>query len=164
MRASDGKLLGRSGDSDSLGRPMKVPVAYLPVLNAALNAASAVLLVAGYVFIRRRWLAAHKRCMLSAFAASTVFLMSYVTLRYCAGMTRFTGQGWIRPVYFTILISHTILAAVILPLALVTLFQGTTGRIDRHVPIARWTLPLWLYVSATGALVYWILYHLYPQG
>lgn len=143
---------------------MPVPVAYLPALNATLNAASAILLAAGYLLIRRRRVAGHKRCMLSAFSASTVFLVSYLTLRYFAGMTRFTGQGWIRPVYFTILISHTILAAAIVPLALVTLSRGLRGRYDRHVRIARWTLPLWLYVSATGVLVYWILYHLYPQG
>ena len=143
---------------------MRVPVAYLPALNAALNAASAILLAAGYLFIRRRRVAEHKRCMLSAFGTSTVFLISYLTLRYFAGMTRFTGQGWIRPVYFTILISHTILAAAIVPLALVTLSRGLAGRYDRHVRIARWTLPLWLYVSVTGVLVYWILYQLYPQG
>ncbi len=143
---------------------MPVPVAYLPALNATLNAASAILLAAGYLLIRRRRVAEHKRCMLSAFSASTVFLVSYLTLRYFAGMTRFTGQGWIRPVYFTILISHTILAVAIVPLALVTLSRGLAGRYDRHVRIARWTLPLWLYVSATGVLVYWILYHLYPQG
>ncbi len=143
---------------------MQAPLAYLPALNAVLNASSAILLVIGYVFIRRRQTAAHKRCMLSACAASAFFLMGYLTLRYYAGMTRFTGQGWIRPAYFTILISHTVLAAAIVPLALITLFQGWTGRFDRHVRIARWTLPLWLYVSVTGVLVYWILYHLYPQG
>jgi len=143
---------------------MPIPVAYLPALNAALNAASAILLAAGYLFIRRRRVAEHKRCMLSAFGTSTIFLVSYLTLRYFAGMTRFTGQGWIRPVYFTILISHTVLAAAIVPLALVTLSRGLRGRYDRHVRIARWTLPLWLYVSVTGVLVYWILYRLYPQG
>lgn len=139
-------------------------VPYLPAVNAALNAASAILLVIGYGFIRRRETSAHRRCMLSAFVTSTFFLMGYLTLRYYAGMTRFTGQGWIRPAYFTILLSHTVLAAGIVPLALITLFQALNGRFDRHVPIARWTLPLWLYVSVTGVLVYWILYHLYPQG
>ena len=142
---------------------MSALLAYLPALNAVLNGASAAFLAVGYVLIRRRKASAHRRCMLSAFTASTLFLVGYVTLRYFAGMTRFTGQGWIRPIYFTILISHTILAAVIVPLAVITLFQGWTGRFDRHVRIARWTLPLWLYVSFTGVLVYWILYHLYPQ-
>lgn len=100
--------------------------------------------------------------MLAAFGASTVFLLGYLTLRYFAGMTRFTGQGWVRPTYFAILISHTILAAAIVPLALVTLSWGWMGRYERHVRIARWTLPLWLYVSVTGVLVYWFLYQLSP--
>lgn len=143
---------------------MPVPVAILPALNAALNATSAILLVTGYLFIRKRKVAEHKLCMVSAFATSCVFLVSYLTLRYYAGMTRFTGQGWIRPVYFTILTSHTMLAAAIVPLALVTLSRALRERFDRHARIARWTLPLWLYVSVTGVLVYWILYRLYPQG
>jgi uncharacterized membrane protein YozB (DUF420 family) len=139
-------------------------VTALPTMNALLNATSGVLLVVGYVFIRRRKVTLHKICMLSAFVASCLFLVSYLTLRYYAGMTRFTGQGWIRPVYFTILTSHTILAAGILPLALITLSRALRGRFDRHARIARWTLPLWLYVSVTGVLVYWILYRLYPHG
>ncbi len=102
--------------------------------------------------------------MLAAFVTSTLFLISYLTLRYHAGMTRFPGQGWIRPVYFTILTSHTILAAVIVPLAVVTLSRALRGRFEPHARIARWTLPLWLYVSVTGVLVYWILYRLYPHG
>ena len=143
---------------------MPIPLGYLPAFNAFLNAASAILLTTGYVFIRRRRVAAHRRCMLSAFITSTIFLVSYLTLRYFAGITRFTGQGWIRPVYFTILISHTMLAAAIVPLALVTVSRGLSGRYERHVPIARWTLPLWLYVSATGVIVYWLLYQLFRQG
>lgn len=143
---------------------MWVPVASLPALNAALNATSTILLVSGYLCIRRRKVMAHRLCMSSAFITSSLFLVSYVTLRYYAGMTRFTGQGWIRPIYFTILTSHTILAAVIVPLVLVTLSRALRGRFDRHIRIARWTLPLWLYVSVTGVLVYWILYHLHPQG
>lgn len=142
---------------------MWVAVADLPALNAALNATSAVLLILGYFFIRRRRITAHKTCMLSAFLTSTIFLISYLTLRYYAGMTRFSGHGWIRPVYFTILTSHTILAAGMVPLVLMTLSRALTGRFDRHARIARWTLPLWLYVSVTGVLVYWILYHLYPR-
>ena len=139
-------------------------VTRLPTLNALLNATSAVLLIAGYLCIRRRKVTGHKVCMLSAFVTSTIFLTSYLILRYYAGMTQFTGQGWIRPVYFTILTSHTILAAGIVPLVLITLSRALRGRFDRHARIARWTLPLWLYVSVTGVLVYWILYRLYPHG
>ena len=143
---------------------MSIPIAYLPAVNAALNATSAILLTAGYLFIRRRRVAPHKRCMLSASITSTVFLVSYLTLRYLAGMTHFSGRGWIRPVYFTVLTSHTVLAAAVVPLAVVTLWRGLTGRYDRHIRIARWTLPLWLYVSATGVLVYWMLYVIHPEG
>ena len=143
---------------------MTGPIAHLPTLNATLNAASAILLIAGYLLIRRQRIVEHKRCMLLAFIASMVFLGSYVTLRYVAGFTRFTGQGWMRPVYFTILVSHTALAAAIPPLSLVTVWRGLSGRYDRHKRIARWTLPLWLYVSVTGVLVYWMLYRLYPNG
>jgi uncharacterized membrane protein YozB (DUF420 family) len=139
-------------------------VTRLPTLNALLNATSAVLLIAGYLCIRRRKVTGHKICMLSAFVTSSLFLTSYLILRYYAGMTQFTGQGWIRPVYFTILTSHTILAAGIVPLVLITLSRALRGRFDRHARIARWTLPLWLYVSVTGVLVYWILYRLYPHG
>ena len=138
-------------------------VSALPTVNAILNGTSAILLVTGYVLIRRRNVTAHRACMGTAFVTSTVFLISYLTLRYYAGMTSFTGQGWIRPVYFTILISHTILAAAIVPLALVTLSRALRARFDRHVRIARWTLPLWLYVSVTGVVVYVMLYHLFPS-
>lgn len=137
-------------------------VSVLPTLNALLNGTSALLLVTGYLLIRRRRVSAHRACMLAAFVASAVFLASYLTLRYYAGMTRFTGQGWIRPVYFGILVSHTTLAAAIMPLALMTLTRALRARFDRHARIARWTLPLWLYVSVTGVLVYVILYRLYP--
>jgi len=139
-------------------------VTRLPTLNALLNATSAVLLIAGYLCIRRRKVTGHKICMLSAFVTSSLFLTSYLILRYYAGMTQFTGQGWIRPVYFTILTSHTVLAAGIVPLVLITLSRALRGRFDRHARIARWTLPIWLYVSVTGVLVYWILYRLYPHG
>jgi len=140
-----------------------IGISDLPSVNASLNATSAILLVVGYLCIRRRKVTAHKACMVTAFITSTIFLISYLTLRYYAGMTTFTGQGWIRPVYFTILISHTILAAAIVPLALVTLSRALRARFDRHVRIARWTLPLWLYVSVTGVVVYVMLYHLYPS-
>jgi uncharacterized membrane protein YozB (DUF420 family) len=141
-----------------------IPISVLPALNASLNATSAILLTVGYLLIRRKKVTAHQACMIAALITSTVFLASYLTLRYYAGMTSFTGQGWIRPVYFTILTSHTILAAAIVPLALVTLSRALRERFDRHVRIARWTLPLWLYVSVTGVIVYWFLYVLYPSS
>lgn len=135
----------------------------LPGVNAALNALSAALVMSGYLCIRRGKVTAHKRCMLSALVVSSLFLVGYLTLRAVAGMTRFTGEGWVRPVYFTILSSHTVLAAVIVPLVLVTVIRALRGDFERHVRIARWTLPLWLYVSLTGVLIYWLLYHLYPS-
>jgi uncharacterized membrane protein YozB (DUF420 family) len=102
--------------------------------------------------------------MVSAFGTSSLFLISYLTYHYHVGSVRFTGQGGIRALYFTILTTHTVLAAAIVPLALVTVFRALKGRFDRHVRIARWTLPLWLYVSVTGVIVYWMLYHLYPRS
>lgn len=136
--------------------------AILPAVNAALNALSACLLIGGCACIRRGRRAAHQRCMLAAFLVSILFLASYLTLRYLAGMTRFEGQGWIRPVYFTILLSHTVLAAGIVPLAIVSMARALREEYARHVRVARWTLPLWLYVSITGVVIYWLLYHLYP--
>lgn len=111
--------------------------------------------------IRRRRIQAHRACMLSAFFVSTAFLISYVTYHIRVGNVLFLGQGWIRPVYFTLLISHITLAIVILPLALITLSRALSKQFDRHRRIARWTLPLWLYVSVTGVIVYVMLYHLY---
>jgi uncharacterized membrane protein YozB (DUF420 family) len=135
----------------------------LPPLNATLNALSAALVVSGYLCIRRGRATAHKCCMVSALVVSSLFLLGYVTLRAVAGMTRFTGEGWIRPVYFAILSSHTVLAAVIVPLVLLALVRAVRGDFERHVRIARWALPVWLYVSVTGVLIYWLLYHLYPS-
>ncbi|MCZ6625179.1 MAG: DUF420 domain-containing protein [Deltaproteobacteria bacterium] len=135
-----------------------IPVSYLPTVNAALNSASALLLVAGYLFIRNKKVLAHKLCMLSAFTTSTLFLISYLSYHYQVGSVPFKGQGWIRTVYFTVLISHTILAVTIVPLVLVTLTRALKGSFDRHKRIARWTLPIWLYVSVTGVIVYWMLY------
>ncbi len=135
-------------------------VAALPLLNACLNATSAALLAVGYLSIRRKQVTAHRACMLSALAASTLFLISYVTYHSLGGSRPFGGQGWVRMVYFSVLISHVVLAAVIMPLALTTVYRGLTGSFARHVKIARWTLPLWLYVSVTGVLVYWMLYRL----
>ena len=135
-------------------------VSLLPALNAALNATSAVLLSAGYVFIRRRQIRAHLTCMAGAFVVSTLFLVSYVVYHYHAGSKHFMATGPIRLVYFVLLVSHVVLAAVILPLSLATLYRAWRGDFVRHRGIARWTLPIWLYVSVTGVVVYWMLYHL----
>ncbi len=140
--------------------PDYIPV--LPHLNAILNATSAILLVTGYTFIRLRRITAHRNCQISAFVCSTLFLISYLTYHYFHGATHFPGQGIARPVYFTILISHTILAVVIVPLVLVTLYRAVRKDFVRHQKIARWTLPLWLYVSVTGVVVYLMLYQIYP--
>ena len=133
-------------------------VSDLPTVNATLNAISAILLIAGYREIRRGRMERHRAAMISACATSTLFLISYVVYHAQAGSRPFTGQGPIRAVYFTILISHVILAAAILPLALVTLVRALRKRFDRHAAIARWTLPIWLYVSVTGVAVYLMLY------
>jgi len=122
------------------------------------------LLGLGYLLIRQRKIAAHKLCMGSALGTSTLFLVSYLVYHYQVGSMPFTGRGGIRALYFTILISHTVLAAVIPPLALLTVSRALRGRFDRHVRIARWTLPLWLYVSVTGVIIYLMLYHLYPPA
>jgi len=134
----------------------------LPLLNAILNSLSAVLLCSGYIAIRRRRESIHKICMLTACVISTLFLISYLTYHYHIGSKPFTGQGGIRLVYFTILISHTILAVVIVPLVLLTLFRAWKAQWTRHRRLARWTLPLWFYVSVTGVVVYLMLYQLYP--
>ncbi len=138
-----------------------IPLGDLPRLNAFLNGASAVLAVTGYTFIRRRKILPHKICMLSAVACSACFLVSYLYFHFQAGLVRFSGQGAIRPAYFTILITHTILAVVIVPLVLITLYFALRSRFRSHKAIARWTLPLWLYVSVTGVIVYWLLFVLY---
>jgi putative membrane protein len=137
-------------------------ISQLPTLNASLNATSAVLLVTGYYFIRQRNIAAHRLCMVLAFAVSIVFLCSYLYYHAHAGSTRFTGEGWIRSVYFTILLSHTVLAALVPFLAIVTLYRAVRQQFDKHRRLARWTFPLWLYVSVTGVVIYWLLYHVYP--
>jgi putative membrane protein len=137
-----------------------ISISDLPTLNAALNVISTVLLTAGYLFIRQRRQFAHRNCMIAAFVVSAMFLVSYLTYHYHAGSKHFTVQGWIRPVYFTILISHIILAFTILPLALRTLYLAWRKRFAQHRRIARLTLPVWLYVSVTGVIIYWMLYHL----
>jgi len=134
----------------------------LPALNAILNGTSAVLLAAGYRAIRRRRVAAHRNLMVVAFGVSTLFLVSYLVHKFAVGPRSFAGVGWIRPVYFGILISHTILAALIVPLALTTLILGFRGRHPAHERLARWTLPIWLYVSITGVVIYFLLYRVYP--
>lgn len=142
-----------------------IPLSSLPAVNASLNGASAVFLVLGYVFIRRHRIFAHRVSMICAVACSSVFLASYLYFHFHAGLVRFGGQGWIRPVYFTLLTSHSILAAAIVPLVLITLSRALGERFDRHRAIARWTLPLWFYVSVTGVLIYWLLYRAYtPIG
>ena len=140
-----------------------IAASQLPDLNAALNSLSAVFLLAGYRFIRLKNQQAHQRCMLAAFACSIVFLISYLIYHYQVGSVSFKGQGAIRPVYFTILITHTILATAVVPLALVTLIRALRERFDAHRRIARWTFPIWLYVSVTGVIVYWMLYWLVPS-
>jgi uncharacterized membrane protein YozB (DUF420 family) len=130
-------------------------------VNAALNSTSAVLLTAGYWCIRNGKREAHKAFMIAAFAVSTLFLITYVIYHYQAGSVAFTGQGWVRPVYFFILITHIVLAAFTLPLAVLTLFRGLAGRFAQHKAVARWALPVWWYVSVTGVVVYVMLYHLY---
>jgi uncharacterized membrane protein YozB (DUF420 family) len=130
----------------------------LPAVNATLNATAAILLVIGYVLIRRGRIRQHRAVMLTALTVSALFLISYLTYHAHAGSKHYTGQGPIRAVYFTILISHTILAAAILPLVLITVSRALAARYDRHRAIARWTLPIWLYVSITGVVVYFMLY------
>lgn len=135
----------------------------LPALNAALNAVAATLLVTGHGFVRRGKVARHRACMLSAFLVSIAFLVSYVVYHAEAGSVRFTQPGWPRVVYFAILATHVPLAALIVPLALVTLWWALRGQFARHARIARWTYPIWLYVSVTGVMVYVMLYHLWPS-
>jgi uncharacterized membrane protein YozB (DUF420 family) len=137
-----------------------VTVRDLPALNAALNATSAVLITVGWVLIRRGQRLAHKRVMLAALTSSALFLVSYLTYHAQVGSVRFQGQGPIRTVYFTILLTHTILAVVIVPLVLITVTHGLRERFDRHRRIARVTLPLWAYVSVTGVVIYWMLYRM----
>lgn len=132
----------------------------LPALNATLNATSAVLLISGYLFIRRGHVRRHRACMIAACVVSALFLVSYVIYHANVGSKPFPGQGPIRAVYFVILLTHIVLAAAVVPLVLITLARGLRARFDRHVAIARWTLPIWLYVSVTGVLVYLMLYRM----
>jgi putative membrane protein len=141
----------------------------LPAVNGSLNGLSAVLLSAGYVFIRRKNRTAHRNCMIAAFVSSTIFLGCYITYHSYLGFvlhrgpTRFVDPAWFRPIYLTILISHTLLAIAILPLVFMTLSRAVKQRYDLHRKIARWTWPLWMYVSVTGVLIYFLLYQIFPQ-
>jgi len=136
-------------------------VSYFPAIEACLNALSAVLLATGYVFIRKKQIRAHKVCMVSAFVTSAVFLVFYLADHFLRGIVHFQGQGAIRTFYLALLGTHSVLAAAIVPLALITLYRAWRQRFALHKRIARWTLPIWLYVSVTGVVVYWMLYHLY---
>jgi uncharacterized membrane protein YozB (DUF420 family) len=138
--------------------------AYFPALNASLNGTSAVLLLAGRVLIAKGRIAAHRTCMIAAVVASAFFLLCYLFFHWKVGDILFLGQGWARPVYFTILISHVTLAIVIVPLAIITLTRGLKARYDKHRAIARWTWPLWMYVSVTGVIVYFMLYRWFPHS
>jgi putative membrane protein len=135
-------------------------IAALPLVNAVLNAAAAALLVCGFALIRRKRIDAHRRVMISAFLVSCLFLVGYLTYHYQVGSVRFQKTGAIRAIYLSILASHTVLAAAVPILAIVTLSRGLRARYDRHRRIARWTLPIWLYVSVTGVVVYWMLYRM----
>ncbi|HEY2524400.1 MAG TPA: DUF420 domain-containing protein [Candidatus Binataceae bacterium] len=135
----------------------------LAPLDAVLNASAAILLLGGYIAIRRHHVRVHRACMLSAFAVSVAFFISYCIYHYHVGDVRFGGRGLIRPVYFTILSTHIALAAAIVPLALITLGRALRGRFARHRKIARWAWPIWMYVSVTGVVVYLMVYKLYPH-
>lgn len=140
-------------------------ISYLPAWNASLNALSGVLLLIGYVLIRQKRIDIHRRFMLSACASSTLFLVSYITYHALRGgvVTKFQGTGGMRTLYFTILTSHTILAVVVLPLAILTVWNGLKMRVPQHRRVARWTFPVWMYVSVTGVLVYFFLYQWFPS-
>ena len=135
----------------------------LPLLNALLNSCSTILLVTGFLLIKRRHIAAHRAVMISALCVSILFLTSYLIYHAHVGSVHFTGTGMVRPIYFTILTTHTILAVVIVPLAIITLSRALRRKFVRHKAIARWTLPIWLYVSFTGVVIYVMLYRLYPR-
>jgi uncharacterized membrane protein YozB (DUF420 family) len=135
----------------------------LPAVNATLNGLSAILLGFGFYFIRRRNQKAHMKCMIAAFVTSTIFLACYLTYHFKAGRTVFKNPAWFRPWYLTLLFTHTVLAVIIVPLILVTLSRALKLRFERHKQIARWTWPLWMYVSVTGVIIYWLLYIKYPQ-
>jgi putative membrane protein len=136
----------------------------LPAVNAALNTLSTIFLTCGYIFIRRQRQVAHRNCMIGAVISSTLFLTCYLIYHYNAGRTVFRDPPWFRPIYLTILLTHTILAVVIVPMVLTTLYRAARRQFDRHKKIARWTWPIWMYVSITGVIIYFLLYHIFPQA
>jgi uncharacterized membrane protein YozB (DUF420 family) len=139
-------------------------LADLPAVNAAFNATSLCLLLLGWRFIKLGRKDAHRNCMIGALCSSTLFLAGYLTYHFTVHtVTHFTEPAWFRPIYLAILLTHTVLAVVILPMVLMTVWRAARGDFERHKRIARWTWPLWLYVSATGVLIYLLLYHIYPQ-
>jgi len=135
----------------------------LPAVNASLNGLSAVLLTAGLYFIRRKNVAAHRLCMLAAFMASVLFLACYLTYHFKAGRKIFRDPPWFRPIYLTLLLTHTVLAVTIIPMIIITLSRALKQRFDLHKKIARWTWPIWMYVSVTGVIIYLLLYNVFPQ-
>src|SRR5688500_2713575 len=139
-------------------------VSDLPLVNACLNFTSATLLTIGWFQIRKQCQIAHRNCMIGAFATSTLFLISYLYYHYHAKTTRFLDPAWFRPIYLTILLTHTVLAVVIVPMIFTTFYRAFKQQWDRHKRIARWTLPIWLYVSVTGVAIYLILYQVFPQA
>ncbi len=141
----------------------------LPLVNACLNGSAALFLLAGYYFIHRERRIAHRNCMMTALVLSTAFLISYLYYHYSmqrlhgSAHTKFVNPAWFRPIYLTILFTHLVAAIAIVPMILVTVFRALRERFDQHRRIARWTWPLWMYVSVTGVLIYWLLYHQFPQ-
>jgi putative membrane protein len=135
----------------------------LPAVNAGLNSLSAVFLTAGYIFIRHQHQVAHRNCMIGAVISSALFLTCYIIYHYNAGRTTFRDPAWFRPIYLTILLTHTILAVAIVPMVLMTLYRAARRQFESHKRISRWTWPIWIYVSVTGVLIYFLLYHIFPQ-
>ena len=137
----------------------------LPALNATLNGSAAIFLAAGYAFIRRKNQTAHRNCMIAAVCVSALFLVSYLTYHFGVhGVTRFRDPAWFRPIYLALLLTHTVLAAAIVPMIIITLSRALRQRFDKHKRIARWTWPIWMYVSVTGVIIYLLLYQVYPQS
>jgi uncharacterized membrane protein YozB (DUF420 family) len=139
-----------------------MPAIALPAINAMLNATSAFFIISGFIFIKQRRINAHRASMVAALTSSTIFLISYLYYHATHGSTRFSGEGLIRPVYFTILLTHTVLAALVVPFVLAAVYRAARGQFSQHARIARWTFPIWLYVSVTGVIVYLMLYQFYP--
>jgi len=138
-------------------------LAQLPAVNASLNAISAVFLTAGFLLIKRKKQSAHRNCMIGALVASTLFLTSYLYYHFHAGRTVFQNPAWFRPIYLTLLWTHTTLAVLIVPMIIITVSRAAKQQFERHKQIARWTWPIWMYVSVTGVVIYFLLYHLFPQ-